>query len=79
MVLLITVGVVATRKATLNPIHLEPAHADAAHTKFLENAPKNMRRARWVHWAMIVQLVLSSVTSAVAVVEILRWLEANPP
>ena len=75
--LLITVGIVIVRKATLKPHDFQAPDIGDAHGKFIANAPNNLNRTRWVHRAMIVQLIFSSITSLLAVVEILLWPETH--
>jgi hypothetical protein len=77
--LLITVGIATVRKATLKPTDFTERDVASAHGRFIANVPKNLHRARWVHRAMIVQLIFSSITSLLAVVEIFLWLNKHPP
>ena len=77
--LLITVGIVTVKKATLKPTDFTERDVASAHGRFIANVPRNLHRARWVHRAMIVQLIFSSITSLLADVEIFLWLEAHPP
>lgn len=83
-VLLITIGIVSMKKATSNPKYFpkdgsSTPDAVGAHREFLRNVRKNLNRAYWVHWAMILQVVLSCAVSTMAVIEIFGWLTRHPP
>jgi hypothetical protein len=84
-VLVITIGIVCLPKATLNPDHFgskgdskTPDIAEIQQT-IIANARTNLCRARWVHRVMVAQVILSSLVSVVAVIEIILWLRGNPP
>lgn len=85
VVLVLTFGVVTVPKATLRPNDLpggtdrQPTDISITHQNFITNVHKNMRRARWVHWAMIAQVLLSLSASVIAAIEVLRWLSDHPP
>jgi hypothetical protein len=85
-VLVVTLGIVCVPKATLKQVDLprngsedQTAEGARSHDQFLTNLHKNMCRARWVHRAMAVQVLLSVVCSVVAVCEVLQWLSHHPP
>jgi hypothetical protein len=84
-VLVLTLGIVSVPKATLRADdfprdgQIQAADLSSAQRRFIANVYKNLRRAKWVRYALLAQLFLSSTTCVLATVEVISWLECHPP
>jgi hypothetical protein len=85
LVLVLTVGIVFVPKATLQahdfPGDGEIRAADLSSTQrsFVINVRTNLLRAKWVRYALLAQVFLSSTACVLAAVEMISWLESHPP